>query len=230
MDINNNSKPHYFGHRSRMKDKFLASGFDGFADYEILEFALFFAIERIDVKPLAKELIKKFGSVKQVLDADFEELMKFPGLSRHSAVFLTFLREMSGYYSYLDIKSPQSLGSPEAVVDYLITVLSGEKIEKFYVVLLDAGNKVIESKEIESGTVNKSIVMPRKIAEIALTNKASAVIIAHNHPGGTMKPSQHDIDATAAVKKALKALDISLLDHVIVSGNKYLSFREYNLI
>jgi len=213
-----------------MKDKFLASGFDSFADYEILEFALFFAIERIDTKPLAKELIKKFGSAKQVLDADVEDLMRFPGLSRHSAIFLTFLREMAGYYSYLDVKSSQVLGSPETVIDYLITVLSGEKIEKFYVVLLDPGNKVIECKEIESGTVNKSAVIPRKIAEAALSDKASAVIIAHNHPGGTLKPSQNDIDATAAVKEALKTIDVSLLDHIIISGNKYFSFREYNLI
>ncbi|MCL2144241.1 MAG: DNA repair protein RadC [Endomicrobia bacterium] len=230
MDINNKPKPQYFGHRGRMKDKFLASGFDSFADYEILEFALFFAIERIDTKPLAKELIKKFGSAKQVLDADVEDLMRFPGLSRHSAIFLTFLREMAGYYSYLDVKSSQVLGSPETVIDYLITVLSGEKIEKFYVVLLDPGNKVIECKEIESGTVNKSAVIPRKIAEAALSDKASAVIIAHNHPGGTLKPSQNDIDATAAVKEALKTIDVSLLDHIIISGNKYFSFREYNLI
>lgn len=224
------SKPHYFGHRSRVKDKFMASGFDSFADYEILEFALFFAIERIDVKPLAKELIKKFGSIKQVLDADFDDLLNTPGLSRHSAIFLVFLREMAAYYSYLDIKDSKSLSSPEAVVDYLIAVLSGEKIEKFYVVLLDSGNKVIECKEIESGTVNKSVIFPRKIAEAALSNKASAVIIAHNHPGGTLKPSQNDIDATNAVKAALQTIDVAILDHIIVSGNKYFSFKEYNLI
>lgn len=229
MDTEKN-KPHYFGHRSRVKDKFLNCGFDNFADYEILEFALFFAIERIDVKPLAKELIKKFGSVKQVLDADFEELAGFPGLSRHSAVFLVFLREMAGYYSYLDIKSSRSLSSPGAVADYLISVLSGEKIEKFFAVLLDSGNKVIECKEIESGTVNRSAVMPRKIAEEALKNKASAVILAHNHPGGTLKPSANDIDATDAVRLALQTLDIMILDHIIVSGNKYFSFKEHNLI
>lgn len=224
------SQPHYFGHRSRMKDKFLVSGFDGFADYEILEFALFFAIKRTDTKPLAKELIQKFGSVKQVLDADIEDLLNVPQLEKHAAVFLVFLREMAKYYSYLDIKSSKSLSSPDAVVDYLITILSGEKIEKFYAVLLDSGNKVIECKEMESGTVNKSVIMPRKVAEAALSNKASAVIIAHNHPGGTLKPSQSDISATAAVKSALKTLDIAVLDHIIVSGNKYFSFKQYNLL
>ncbi|MDR2426655.1 MAG: DNA repair protein RadC [Endomicrobium sp.] len=223
-------KPHYFGHRSRMKDKFLASGFDNFADYEILEFALFFAIERIDTKPLAKELINKFGSLKQVLDANIDALISVPGLSKHGAIFLDFLKEMSAYYSYLEVKSPKSLSSPDLVVDYLITVLSSEKIEKFYMVMLDSGNKVIECKEIERGTVNKSIIMPRKIAEEALNNKASAVIIAHNHPGGTLKPSQNDIDATAAIKSALCTLDISILDHIIISGNKYFSFKEYNLL
>ena len=96
--------------------------------------------------------------------------------------------------------------------------------------LLDSGNKVIECKEIESGTVNRSAVMPRKIAEEALKNKASAVILAHNHPGGTLKPSANDIDATDAVRLALQTLDITILDHIIVSGNKYFSFKEHNLI
>jgi DNA repair protein radc len=213
-----------------MKNKFADSGFDGFSEYEILEFALFFAIARTDTKPLAKELIKKFGSLKQVLDADAEDLRNIQGLSSHGALFLSFLKKTAAYYSYLDIKSSDALCSPEAVADYLITVLSGEKIEKFYAVLLDSGNKVIDCKKIESGTVNKSVVMPRKIAETALNNKASAVIIAHNHPGGTLKPSQSDIDATVAVKSALQTLDINLLDHLIVCANKYFSFREHNLI
>lgn len=224
------SKPHYTGHRKRLKEKFSVSGFGSFADYEILEFVLTFALPRRDTKPLAKELIKKFGSLKQVFDANEDELKSVSGISGHSALFISFLRQFAALYSYLDIKSSASLSSPEALVNYLMSVLSGEKIEKFYAVLLNSGNKVIDCVELESGTVNKSVIMPRKVAEQALKFKASAVIVAHNHPGGTLKPSQNDIDATAAVKAALTAVDVSLLDHIIISGNAYFSFREYNLI
>jgi DNA repair protein RadC len=108
--------------------------------------------------------------------------------------------------------------------------MSGETIEKFYIVMLDCGNKVIDCKEIESGTVNKTVVIPRKIAQEALANKASSVIIAHNHPGGTLNPSQNDIEATAAIKEALRTLDIAVLDHIIISGSKYFSFKQYNLL
>jgi len=224
------SKPHYLGHRKRLKDKFSDSGFESFADYEILEFALTFALPRRDTKPIAKELIKKFGSLKQVFDAAEEELKAVKGISGHSALFILFLRNFAALYSYLDIKSSPALSSPEALVNYLMSVLGGEKVEKFYAVLLNSGNKVIDCLEIESGTVNKSFIMPRKVAEQALNFKASAVIVAHNHPGGTLKPSQNDIDATAAVKAALSAVDISLLDHIIISGSGYFSFKEYNLL
>lgn len=224
------TEPHYTGHRKRLKSKFSASGFDNFADYEVLELALSFALPRKDTKPIAKQLIKKFGSLKQVFDAKEEDLMSIKGISEHSALFISFLKKFAGIYSYLDIKDAKALSSPETVVNYLISVMSGEKIEKFYAVLLNSGNKVIDCLEIEQGTVNKSVVIPRKIAEKALKFNASAVIIAHNHPGGTLKPSQQDIDATAAVKNALAAVDVALLDHIIVCVNDYFSFKEYNLI
>ncbi len=223
-------KPHYLGHRKRLKEKFKASGFDSFNDYEILEFALTYALPRKDTKILAKELIKKFGSLKQVFDAEEEKLKSFIGISEHSAVFISFLRKFAVLYSYLDIKESKRLSSPEEVVNYLISALSGEKVEKFYAVLLDAGNKIIDCVEVESGTVNKSAVMPRKIAETALKYKASAAIVAHNHPGGTLKPSQDDINATKVVKAALSAVDVALLDHIIVSNSGYFSFKEYNLL
>ena len=228
MDTGN--KPHYLGHRQRLKTKFKDAGFDGFADYEILEYVLTFAIARKDTKQLAKELIKVFGSIKQVFDADTEDLKKVKGVSEHTALLISFCAGFAKFYAYMDIKEGAALASPEAVADYLISELGGEKTEKFYAVLLNSGNKVVECLEIEKGTVNKSVVFPRKVAQAALRYNASAVIIAHNHPGGTLKPSQNDIDATVSVKNALHAVDVSLLDHIIVAGKNYLSFKEYNLI
>ncbi|AKL97770.1 RadC family protein [Endomicrobium proavitum] len=229
MHIDENQS-HYLGHRQRLKEKFEKFGLSAFADYEILEFALTFVLPRKDVKPIAKELVKKFGSLKQVVDADANDLIKIKGLSSHSAAFISFLKQFAVIYCALHIKESKSLSSPEAVTDYLKTVLGGEKVEKLYAVFLNSGNKVIECKEIESGTVNKSVVIPRKVAQYALKVNAAAVILAHNHPGGSLKPSAPDIAATSAVKASLQSIDINLLDHIIISNNGYFSFKENALL
>jgi len=224
-----NETPHFLGHRERVKAKFMQSGFKAFSDYEILELALFYAIPRRDVKPLAKSLIEMFGSLKQVFDADPSELQK-AGLKENAAVFFSFVREFSKIYSYLKIKEGSSLSSPQDAVSFLSGVLSSQKTEKLCAVFLTAGNRVIDYREIEEGTVNKSVVIPRKIAEFALQFKASAAIMAHNHPGGNMTPSQCDIDATICVRNSLSAIDVALLDHIIISANSYFSFKEQNLL
>ncbi|MDR3071539.1 MAG: DNA repair protein RadC [Endomicrobium sp.] len=224
------SKPHYVGHRDRLRRRFVLGGFNSLADYEILELALTYVIPRKDVKILAKEIINKFGSLKQVFDADFEDLKKVKNISDCSAGFLLFLRKFSSLYLSLNIKEKNRLSTPKNVIDYLVSTLSGEKTEKVYAIALDSGNRVIDCLEIESGTVNKSFLTPRKIAEIALKFKAVALIVAHNHPGGTLKPSQNDIDATACLKQALISIEVSLLDHIIISNNNYFSFKEYDLI
>ncbi|MDR0977751.1 MAG: DNA repair protein RadC [Endomicrobium sp.] len=223
-------KLYYLGHRSRLRERFLKTGFKGFADYEILELILTYVIPRKDVKPQAKALIEEFGSLKQVLDADMADLKKTKNLSDYSAGFLVFLKKFCSLYLLLDIKYQKKVDSADAVKDFLISSLSGEKVEKVYVLTLDSGNRIISCKELESGTVNKSVIIPRKITETALHVKASSIIIAHNHPGGTLAPSQSDIAATISVQKALDTVEVILLDHVIVAGSSYFSFREHNLI
>jgi DNA repair protein RadC len=224
------SKPHYLGHRSRLRTRFLETGFKGLADYEILELALTYVIPRKDVKLQSKSLIQEFGSLKQVFDADIKDLKKIKNLSDYSAGFLVFLRRFSSLYLSLEIKQQEKINSPDMAKDFLISSLSGEKIEKVYILTLDSGNRITSYKELESGTVNKSFLMPRKIAETALNNKAASIIIAHNHPGGTLKPSQSDISATISVRRALESIEVFLLDHIIVSNNDYFSFKEHSLI
>ncbi|MCA6070150.1 MAG: DNA repair protein RadC [Endomicrobium sp.] len=228
--MNTKESPHYIGHRDRLRIKFLTGGFDHLTDYEILELVLTYALPRKDVKILAKEMIDKFGNLKQVFDADIEELKQIKNISDYSAGFLFFLRKFTSLYLSLEIKEKDKLLSPLEVKNYLISSLSGEKIEKVYAIVLNAGNRVTDCLEIEKGTVNKSLLMPRKIAEIALNHKAAAIIIAHNHPGGNLKPSQNDIDITGVVKKALEAIEVSLLDHIVIANNNYFSFKEYGLI
>jgi DNA repair protein RadC len=223
-------KPHYIGHRNRLRERFVSGGFDSLADYEILELALTYVIPRKDLKILAKDLINRFGSLKQVFDADTDALKQIKNISDYSAGFLLFLKKFASLYLSLNIKEKDRLSSPQDVKDYLVSTLSGEKIEKFYIIILNSGNRVIDCLEIERGTINRAFLIPRKIAEIVLQHKAASIIIAHNHPGGTLKPSQVDIDATNAVKKALEAIEVVLLDHIIIANNNYFSFKEYNLI
>jgi DNA repair protein RadC len=223
-------QPHYLGHRERLRKKFLISGFDNLADYEILELVLMYVLPRKDVKILSKEMINRFGSLKQVFDADIDDLKQIKSISDYSAGFLLFLKKFTSLYLSLDIKGRDIVSSPSKVKDYLVSILSGEKIEKIYAIILNSQNMVTDCLEIEKGTVNKSLLMPRKIAEIALKYKAVSIIIAHNHPGGSLNPSQNDIDITGAVKKSLEAIEVSLLDHIVIANNNYFSFREYSLI
>jgi DNA repair protein RadC len=224
------SKLHYIGHRDRLRKRFVSGGFSNLAEYEILELILSYVLPRKDLKVLAKGLIERFGSLKQVIDANQDDLKQIKNISDYSAGFLFFLKKFASLYSHLDIKEKDKLLSPVKVRNYLVSTLSGEKIEKVYIIILNSSCRVTDCLEVEKGTVNKSLFIPRKIAEIALKYNAASIIIAHNHPGGILKPSQVDIDATVSVKKALDSIEVSLLDHVIVSNNKYFSFMEYNLI
>jgi DNA repair protein RadC len=228
--MDDEKKSYIDGHRNRVKERFKHCGFDFWQEYEILEFALFFVIPRLDTKTISKKLIDKFGSLKQVIDAEREQLLEIGGLGEHSAIFISFLKKFCGKYGELKIKSENSISSSNEAVKYLKSVLSGEKIEKFFMLILNSANKVTECLEIESGTPNSSPIIPRKIAQIALENRAVSTIIAHNHPGGTLKPSQNDISSTNAIVNALNAIDVSLLDHIIISNDNHFSFKENFLI
>ncbi|MCB4790441.1 MAG: DNA repair protein RadC [Elusimicrobia bacterium] len=225
-----NSKQTYTGHRKRIKDKFKAGGIESWLDYEILEFALSYAIARKDTKTLAKELVHKFNSFNGVLDADYKDLKSINGISEHTALFIKLLKEITKYYSKNTIAKKNLLASPEGVVNFLTTVLKGSFDEEFHAVFLNRSNNLIKQELLQKGTIDKSIVYPRKIVERALYHHAVNVIIAHNHPGETLKPSKNDIEVTDAIKTALKTVDVDLLDHIIITGSGYFSFKEQNLL
>ena len=221
---------HYLGHRQRLKEKFVKTNFSSWQDYEILEFALTFVIPRKDTKLIAKNLIKKFGSLKQVLQADTEKLYEVEGIKNHSAIFIKFLKEFCLKYSQLQMKSKEKISTPLDVLNFFQINIGSSKDEIIYSLFLNASNKILAHCPISSGVVNRSAMYPRKIVELALKFNATSVIIAHNHPGGSCKPSQNDIIATDAVIKALKTVDVVLLDHLIVTGSGYYSFKDNNLI
>ena len=219
-------KPSYIGHRQRIKEKYEKSGMDGWLDYEVLELVLSYAIPRKDTKPIAKELLTRFKSLNAVLDADKKELERIKGISKHSSLFLRFLRDVSILYMEKGVYSRDLLSSPQVVYDYLKVALKGLPNEQFKMLFLDSRNQLIEIETLKSGTVNRSVVFPRKIVERALYHQAVGVIIAHNHPAGSIEPSIEDQEVTKAICEALKTVDIRLIDHIIIGGNECFSFRE----
>lgn len=222
-------KPSYIGHRQRIKEKYEKSGIDGWLDYEVLELVLSYAIPRKDTKPIAKELISRFKTINGVLDSDIKELRTINGISNHTALFLNLLKDIAILYLEKGLHNKDMLSSPQVVYDYLKASLKGAVDEEFKTLFLDSRNQLIAIETLKTGTVNRSVVYPRKIVEQALYNHAAGVIIAHNHPAGTLQPSQDDSTITNAVKTALETIDIVLLDHIIIGGNGYFSFKANGL-
>jgi len=223
-------KPSYIGHRQRIKDKCRKSGVGGWLDYEVLELVLSYSIARKDTKPIAKELMTRFKTINGVLDADSRELESVSGISEHTSLFLKLLKDIAVLYLKNDLHSKDLISSSEVVFDYLKASLKGSTDEEFKTLFLDSRNQLLSVETLQSGTVNRSLVYPRKIVERALYHHAVGVIIAHNHPAGTLKPSKEDCVVTKSVKDALKTVEISLLDHIIIGGNDYFSFNSKGLI
>ncbi len=220
------SEPTYAGHRARVKEKFRREGISGWHEYEVLELLLFHAIPRSDTKPAAKALIEKFKTVNGVLSADIERLKEVPGISSSAACFLKLIEDVSVLCRREEMVEKELLNSPGLVFEYLKSSLRNAPDEKFKVLFLNTRNRLIASETLHEGTVNRSVVYPRKVVERALYNKSASIIISHNHPAGSLDPSPDDIEATRSIRKALETVEVNLLDHVIIGGGAYFSFAE----
>lgn len=230
MDEKEKDKPHFHEHRKRVKDKFKKSGLESFHDYEALELLLGYAIPRRDVKPLAKALIDKFGGFQGVMDASLEELVAFPGLGEHSGILLKVAKECSELYlKRRVVKKPRVCCAPD-LINYCRMTMAGLKDEQFRVVFMNTQNEIIEIETVQEGTIDQSVVYPRKVMERALYYKAAALIFVHNHPGGKTKPSYADKEITASLVSAAKSMDIEVHDHIIIGKEGYFSFRDSGLM
>ena len=185
-------RPSYIGHRRRIKEKYKKSGMDGWLDYEVLELVLSYAVARKDTKPIAKELLTRFKTINGVLDADREEFKNVPGISEHVGLFFNLIKDVTILYLENGLHDKDLLSSPEAVFDYLQASLKGSVDEEFKTLFLNSRNQLIAIETLQTGTVNRSVVYPRKLVERSLYHHAVGVIIAHNHPAGTLKPSRDD--------------------------------------
>jgi DNA repair protein RadC len=222
--------PHYLNHRRRLRERFLKTGFEGFQDYEALELLLTYAIPRKDVKPLAKELLSRFGNFQGVLDATSEELTAVRGIKENAATFIRALKSATSLYLKECVLRKNQISSTSALLDYCRAAMSGLRDEQFRAVFLNSQNEVIADEVIQEGTVDRSVVYPRKVMERALYHKASALIFVHNHPGGNSKPSLDDKRLTTEIVNIAKGLGIKVHDHLIVSRDGYFSFLERGLL
>lgn len=224
------AKPHYHGHRQRLRSRFLKGGAAGLQDYELLELLLTFAIPITDVKPLAKNLIAHFGSFTQVLDASPQDLMEVTGLKEYSATLINLVKACAEYYLKEEALKKKPIHSLEALVAYCRTAMGGLKDEQFRVLFLNSQNEIIAEEIVQEGTVDQTVVYPRKVLELALKHKATALILVHNHPSGSLKPSAADRELTRALVKAAKTIHITVHDHLIVSRQGYFSLAEHNML
>lgn len=214
------------GHRNRLKNRFLNEGLTNFEDHNVLELLLFYSIPRSDTNEIAHELLNKFGSLHGVFEAGMEDLMSVNGISRHSAVLIKMIPELFVVYGRDKVRDIQKINSSDDVKQFFIPRFYGKVREEVQLVLLDDKMNIIKWVKIYEGSVNSANVPIRKIVEIAIENRATNVIIAHNHPTGLILPSKDDLRATAKVREALALVDIKLLDHVIVSDNEAASLKD----
>jgi len=223
-------KPHYHGHRQRLRNRFLRGGPGSLQDYELLELLLTYAIPRTDVKPLAKNLLKHFGSFPGVLDASPAALMEVTGVKEASATLLPLVKACAAHYLKDGVLKGPRISSLSALVDYCRTAMGGLQDEQFRVLFLNSQNELIAEEIVQEGTVNQTVVYPRKVLELALKHKATGLILVHNHPSGHLKPSAADLELTRALVKASQSLNLTVHDHLIISREGYFSLAEKNLL
>ena len=211
------------GHRERLKNRFLGTGLDSFTDVQALELLLFYAIPMKDTNPIAHALLNRFGSLSQVLDAPVEELKKVPGISDHAAVLLHLTTELARFYQVDSVQRVEVLTSLDACGAYLVPRFFGRKVETVFLLCLDAKCKVLCCRQIGEGSVNAASISVRKVVETALNANATSVVLAHNHPSGVALPSVDDVQTTQRIAQALHAVDIVLIDHIVVAEGDYIS-------
>ncbi len=220
------------GHRARLRQRFLQSGFAGFAEHEVVELLLTLCIPRRDVKQPAKALLKRFGSVKGVLDAPAEALREIPGIGEVAPVALRILRETANLYLQQQAQARPLLDSVDHLIDMWRARLGGLQHEVFEVAYLDKRYQLLPNgiERLEEGVPDQTRVYPRKVMQSALSRHAVFIVVAHNHPSGQLKASAQDRHLTTTLVEAARTVGLRLLDHIIVTPDDALSFLDEGLL
>ena len=223
------AKPHYWGHRGRVRERVLKAGVEPLADYELLELLLFYSIERMDTKPLAKKLLERFGTLGDVFAAEPEQLRAFE-IDQKTLVHFKAMREVGRRLAERKVKNMPVLTNWQQLIDYCHVALAHEKTEQFRILFLDRKNVLIADEVQQRGTIDHTPVYPREVVKRALALNAAALILVHNHPSGDPKPSRDDIEMTREIKTAAEALGISIHDHLVIGRKGHASFRSLGLL
>ncbi len=222
-------KPHYHGHRGRVRERVLKAGVEPLADYELLELLLFYSIERIDTKPLAKALLERFGTLGDVFAAEPAQLREFD-IDQRTLVHFKAMREVGRRLAERKVKDMPVLTNWQQLIDYCHAALAHEKTEQFRILFLDRKNVLIADEVQQRGTIDHTPVYPREVVKRALALNAAALILVHNHPSGDPKPSRDDIEMTREIKVAAEALGITIHDHLVIGRKGHASFRSLGLL
>ena len=213
-------------HRRRLRGRFLEHGLEGFHDYEVVELLLTYAIPRVDVKPVAKRLLATFETLAGVFDATAVELAQVKGVGREGATLITLIRQLETRYLASELAGKPVFDRPEKVRAHLRLLLQGRGMECFGAIFTDQQHRHVATEILFEGTVDRAAVYPRNLIKRALELDAKGLILFHNHPGGTERASREDIELTSRLAEACQPLDLRLLDHFLVTGNRVLSFKE----
>ncbi|MEX1306959.1 MAG: DNA repair protein RadC [Eubacteriales bacterium] len=218
------------GHRERLRTRFEKEGLLHFQDHEVLELMLFYAIPRKDTNPIAHRLLREFGSLSAVFEANISDLSKVEGVGQNTAVYIKLLVDVMKKYRTEKLKKGPRIITMKDAGEYACELLFAEKHEQVWLLCLNMKSEVIAAEKICDGTLKESPVYPRKIVAVALKHNAAKIILIHNHPGGVVKPSPEDIKATRTIIGTVRTLDMDMLDHIITSDNQFFSFAAKQFI
>lgn len=225
-------EPQQVGHRGRLREKFQRSGLDGMLEYEVVELLLTLAIPRSDVKQAAKELVRRFGDLRGILDGPSDELRSVGGIGRVAPVALQIVRATAVRYLEQGAARQDLTLAREAIADAWRMRIGALRNEVFEVALLDSGGRLLRDgiQRLTEGTIDRASVYPRRVVELALKRGAAALILAHNHPNGSVQPSEMDRLLTRSIALAAEAVNLRVVDHLIVSPDEAFSFRTAGLL
>ena len=222
MNKDNKSTVHA-GHRTRVREKYIRNGIDGFADHEVLELLLFYANSRGDTNPIAHDLIRRFGSLSGVFEAGYDDLVTVKGVGEAAATLISLMPGVFRRYSQDKAEAVKVINGIEAATEFLLPRFIGVNNERVGLLCLDAQGRVRNFVFISEGSIKLAHIDLRLVVQLALQNNADSVILVHNHPDGIAAPSRNDVEATKAVINALGAINIHVSDHIIINGEDYFS-------
>lgn len=218
------------GRRERVRSRFLSEGLDAFEDHEILEFLLYWCIPMRDTNELAHRVLREFGSLPRLFESDARDIARRCGVALQTATLLSLVGPLSRRYLRSRWGERPCLGSSSEAGGFAASLFAGRCYEVFYVICLDSRNQVNHAALVHEGTINEAPVYPRLIVEASLRHHANSVILAHNHPGGSLTPSTADLDVTRKIRDALEPIGIRVVDHIVVAGERFTSFAEIGLL